>query len=61
MTRTSIQFTIIVLSAFLSSCSVSKLAFKNISSTLSNTESTVFTGDDDPELIKEALPFTMKL
>lgn len=42
------------------SCSVSNLAMKKISESLSNQNSTVFTGDDDPELVQDALPFTMK-
>ncbi len=45
---------------FLQSCSVSRLAVKKVSETLSNQQSTVFTGEDDPELVREALPFTMK-
>ncbi len=46
---------------FLQSCSVSRLAVKKAGETLSNQQSTVFTGEDDPELVRDALPFTMKL
>ncbi len=45
---------------FLQSCSVSRLAVKKAGETLSNQTSTVFTGEDDPELVRDALPFTMK-
>ncbi|NLL13231.1 MAG: hypothetical protein GX267_07495 [Fibrobacter sp.] len=45
---------------FLQSCSVSRLAVKKAGATLSNQQSTVFTGEDDPELVRDALPFTMK-
>lgn len=45
---------------FLQSCSVSRLAVKKAGETLSNQQSTVFTGEDDPELVRDALPFTMK-
>ena len=41
-------------------CSIQKAAMTNITSSLSSEESTVFTGDDDPELIADALPFTLK-
>lgn len=36
------------------------MATKNLGNALSNQQSQVFTGDDDPELVKDALPFTMK-
>jgi predicted anti-sigma-YlaC factor YlaD len=48
------------LTFFLQSCSVSRLAVKKAGETLSNQNNTVFTGEDDPELVRDALPFTMK-
>lgn len=42
-------------------CSIQKLTMSKISENFSSNENTVFTGDDDPELIRDALPFTMKL
>lgn len=46
---------------FIQGCSISRLAVKKAGQTLSNQQSTVFTGEDDPELVRDALPFTMKL
>ena len=42
-------------------CSIQKWTMSKISENFSSNENTVFTGDDDPELIGDALPFTMKL
>ncbi len=44
------------------SCSLQRLAVNAVSGMLSSPgSSTVFTGDDDPELVRDALPFAMKL
>lgn len=51
--------TIIVL--FLSSCSLQKLAVDSLADMLAGSGGTVFTGDEDPELVGEALPFALKL
>ncbi|MDO5575504.1 MAG: TRAP transporter TatT component family protein [Fibrobacter sp.] len=40
-------------------CSLSKIAMSKVSATLTGS-SNVFMGDDDPELIRDALPFTIK-
>ena len=46
----------------LSACSLRKLAVNTVAKTLSSAGGgTVFTGDDDPELVADALPFAMKL
>jgi predicted anti-sigma-YlaC factor YlaD len=46
----------------LSACSLKKLAVNTVAKTLSSAGGgTVFTGEDDPELVAEALPFAMKL
>jgi predicted anti-sigma-YlaC factor YlaD len=45
----------------LSACSISRLAVRILSRSLSSGDSTVFTGDDDPQLVADALPFAMKL
>jgi predicted anti-sigma-YlaC factor YlaD len=45
----------------LNSCSVRKMVMTRFTETLSSQQSTVFTSDDDPQLIAEALPFTIKL
>ncbi len=54
---------VIILSLLLlSTCSISKLAVNVLANSLSSTDSgTVFTGDEDPELVGEALPFALKL
>jgi predicted anti-sigma-YlaC factor YlaD len=44
------------------SCSIQKLTVKTASDVLTGTGSSdVFTSDDDPELVAEAIPFAMKL
>lgn len=43
------------------SCSINKLAVNVIAKTLSSGDSTVFTGEEDPQLVADALPFAMKL
>lgn len=43
------------------SCSINKMIVNKIADSLSQGDSTVFTGDNDPELIGEALPFALKL
>jgi predicted anti-sigma-YlaC factor YlaD len=43
-------------------CSLQKVAVNAVAGMLSSPESsTVFTGEDDPELVADALPFAMKL
>lgn len=43
-----------------SGCSIEKLATKKIADALAGS-GTVFAGDDDPELIRDAAPFSLKL
>ena len=44
------------------SCSINKTAMKLVGNALSSgTSGTAFTGDDDPELVGDALPFALKL
>jgi predicted anti-sigma-YlaC factor YlaD len=59
-TRLPVLLVPVVLLA-LASCSLNKLAVNVVAGTLASGESTVFTGDDDPELVADALPFAMKL
>ncbi len=48
--------------AILGGCSINQLAVRTIGGVLSaGGESTVFTGDDDPDLVGDALPFALKL
>jgi predicted anti-sigma-YlaC factor YlaD len=48
--------------ALLSSCSINRLAVRAVSGMLSGGgDSTVFTGEDDPELVGDALPFVLKI
>ncbi|MBD3421913.1 MAG: hypothetical protein GF398_17520 [Chitinivibrionales bacterium] len=45
----------------LCSCSVKKLAIQRISEALTGQSSAVFTGENDPQLVGEALPFALKM
>ncbi|MBN1834909.1 MAG: TRAP transporter TatT component family protein [Spirochaetales bacterium] len=46
----------------LAGCSLNKLAVNVVAKTLSSGgDSTVFTGEEDPQLVKDSLPFAMKL
>ena len=50
-----------LVSAF-TACSLNKMAMKTIADTLaSSTSGHTFTGDDDPDLVGDALPFALKL
>jgi hypothetical protein len=47
---------------FLPACSIKKLAMNQVANALTTqTSSTVFSGDNDPELVGDALPFAIKL
>lgn len=58
-------FFILMLAAYLvlfSFCSIKKMAMKQVADTLTAPgSSSVFTGDNDPELVGDALPFTIKM
>ena len=46
----------------LNSCSINKMVTNKLADKLSSQEAgTVFTGDDDPDLIRDAIPFALKL
>jgi predicted anti-sigma-YlaC factor YlaD len=52
---------LVALCLLLSSCSINQLAVRAVAGFLSGSgESTTFSGDDDPELVRDALPFAMK-
>jgi predicted anti-sigma-YlaC factor YlaD len=47
---------------FSQGCSIRKLAMNQVANALTgSTSSTVFTGDNDPELVGDALPFAIKM
>jgi len=51
----------LVFVGLLSSCSINQLAVRTVGGFLAGSgEGSVFTGDDDPELVRDALPFAMK-
>jgi len=53
---------IILASLIFFSCSINKIAMRKVSEALAGAgNSTVFTGDDDPELVASALPFALKM
>ncbi len=45
----------------LGSCSLKQMAMDTVIDSLSGDAGTVFTGDNDPQLVADALPFTLKL
>jgi predicted anti-sigma-YlaC factor YlaD len=51
---------VFLLSLLIPGCSIRKIAVKNIGDALAQS-GTTFASDDDPELVKEALPFSLKL
>ena len=51
---------VMVLSLFASGCSVRKFAIRKLGDALAQS-GTTFSSDEDPELIKDALPFSLKL
>ena len=61
MKRYSIPVLVVCLAA-LQGCSINKMATKAVADALTGVgESTVFTGDSDPELVGDALPFAIKI
>jgi len=55
-------FLLLLAVAVLSSCSLNRLAVRAVAGMLGGSgESTVFTGDDDPELVGDALPLALKI
>jgi predicted anti-sigma-YlaC factor YlaD len=42
-------------------CSIRKIALNKVAGALSAEGGTVFTGDDDPELVADAIPFALKM
>lgn len=52
---------VIALTILQTSCSINKMAVNLIAKSLSSGDSTVFTGEEDPQLVADALPFAMKL
>jgi predicted anti-sigma-YlaC factor YlaD len=54
------SFTLLVLAALVSGCSIERFATNRIADTLAASGAT-YAGDDDPELVGAALPFSLKL
>ena len=61
MYKCSVTVLLSIVAVFLTSCSINKLAVNMVAKTLSSGDSTVFTGEEDPQLVADALPFAMKL
>ena len=56
------SFTISFILFFSQACSIKKLAINQVSNALTgSSSSSVFTGDNDPELVGDALPFAIKM
>jgi predicted anti-sigma-YlaC factor YlaD len=56
-----VSLSVLVLMLLTGSCSINKVAVNLVANTLSSGDSTVFTGEEDPQLVADALPFAMKL
>jgi len=55
-------FTVFAVCLFLPSCSLNKLAMNAVANALTGSGSSdVFTGDSDPQLVGDALPFAIKM
>jgi len=52
---------VLMAAALLCGCSVKKIAMRSVANALSGEGGTVFTGDNDPELVGDALPFALKM
>ena len=59
--KSAILIIITISLTFMNSCSINKWAVNRAADMLSSGGGTVFSGDDDPELIADALPFALKL
>jgi predicted anti-sigma-YlaC factor YlaD len=58
----SIYLIMVPVLIFLPACSIKKLAMNQVANALTDqTSTTVFSGDNDPELVGDALPFAIKL
>jgi len=56
-----IIFLIVSMGTLISSCSINKMAVKAVSNSLGEGGMAAFSKDDDPQLVKDALPFALKL
>ena len=62
MKRNIIMFAVIIVCFSLSSCSINKMAMNMVADALTGEGSSdVFTGDSDPELVGDAIPFAIKM
>jgi predicted anti-sigma-YlaC factor YlaD len=61
MNRRTLTVLFALLAVALTSCSINKMAVNLVAKTLSTGDSTVFTGEEDPQLVADSLPFAMKL
>ena len=59
--KTAVLIAVLAVILLESSCSINKLAVNFVAKTVSSGDSTVFTGEEDPQLVADALPFAMKL
>ena len=61
MKKLTLYLFVVLMVAIIGGCSANKLAVNAIANALSGDGGTVFAGDDDPELIGDALPFALKM
>jgi predicted anti-sigma-YlaC factor YlaD len=61
-TRKSLFLLLVGILPFLSSCSINKMVINKVSDALTGSGSSdVFTGDSDPQLVGDAIPFAIKM
>ncbi|MGE5343851.1 MAG: TRAP transporter TatT component family protein [Candidatus Omnitrophota bacterium] len=57
----ALTFIIMISLLFTNFCSIKKMAMNKVANVLTEGNSIVFTGDNDPELVGDALPFAIKM
>jgi len=58
--KTVLNLLIVIIAVFLSSCSIQKMAMKQLAGSFDNAMD-AYTRDGDPEFVKESMPSTLKL
>jgi hypothetical protein len=55
-----LSIALLLLACWTSACSVRRMAVEGLADTLAGEGASVFASDDDPELIRDAVPFSLK-
>lgn len=59
--KKNVLLLLIIVNFIFNNCSINKMIVNRLADSLASGESTVFTGEDDPQLVEDALPFALKL